>query len=101
MAELEEIRLAFVDVLERSQINNRNLPPNVASAVHFTWGVSDDALQASRMTLLRQVRDFRTRFELLFPHPTAEVKKRHDEALDLLERWLDRAGKDRTIPPTV
>ncbi len=52
-------------------------------------GASDDTLQAGRMTLLGRVRDFRTRFGLLFPHPTPEVRERHGDALDHLERWLD------------
>ena len=101
LTELEQIRVALVDILERSQIYNRDLPPNVYTSVHFAWAPSDNTLQTDRMTLLGEVRDFRTRFELLFPHPTTEVRKRHGEALDQLERWLDRGQRDGSIPPTI
>jgi hypothetical protein len=46
-------------------------------------------------------RDFRPRFELLFPHPTPEVRERHGDALDHLERWLDRGKSDHSIPSTI
>jgi hypothetical protein len=101
LAELEEIRRAFVDVLERSQIKSRNLPDFVITSVLLAWAPSDGALQTDRMSLLGKVRDFRTRFELLFPHPTPDVRERHDEALELLERWLDRGDGDSSLPPTI
>ena len=102
VTELEQIRLGTVDVLERSQIDRTNAPPNFITAADYAWAPSDDALQANRMTLLRQVRDFRTRFELLFPHPTPEVRDRHSNALDHLERWLERDGYfDHSIPSTI
>lgn len=100
MAELEEIRAAFVDVLERSQIKEHNLPEFVSTTVHYTWAPSDDALQADRMAVLGKLRDFRTRFELLFPRPTAEALQRHGAALDLLEHWLDRGRVKVTPPPS-
>jgi hypothetical protein len=101
LTELEQIRLALVDVLERSQIESLDLPSNFIGFPRFAWGPSDDVLQADRMTLLGSVRDFRTRFELLFPHPTPEVRQRHGDALDHLERWLDRGESDHSIPSTI
>jgi hypothetical protein len=108
MAELEEIRAAFVEVLKRSQIDYYD--PNEGSSgilwlgYHKYWWASsndDDALQADRMSLLGKARDFRTRFELLFPHPTPEISKRHREALDHLGRWLRRDERDHSIPATI
>jgi len=48
--ELEQIRTAVVDVLERSQINRRDLPDFVITTVRFAWAPSHDALRADRMT---------------------------------------------------
>ena len=53
------------------------------------------------MDLLGRVRDFRTRLLLLFPHPIPEVAKRHTDALDLLETWLDRGSRDHSVPRDV
>lgn len=106
LSELEQIRKAFVDILERSQINN--IDPNRGSSgiafigfASYGWAASDDTLQADRMALLGKVRDFRTRFELLFPHPTPEVAKRHGAALDNIERWLDRGKDDHSVPSAI
>ncbi len=101
LTELEQIRAAFVDVLERSQISATDLPTNFIGFPFYRWAGSSDSLQVDRMTLLGQVRDFRTRFELLFPHPTPEVSKRHDDALDHLERWLGRGKSDHSIPANI
>lgn len=50
------------------------------------------------MALLRDVRDWQVRFDLLFPHPTPEVAKRHQEAFTHLERWLLRKkGNDHSV----
>jgi hypothetical protein len=101
LAELEQIRQAVVDVLERSQIENLDLPSNFIGFPEHAWAPSDDALQSDRMALLGKVRDYRTRFRLLFPHPTPEVRERHDEALEHLERWLNRGESDHSIPSTI
>jgi hypothetical protein len=53
------------------------------------------------MRVLGQVREFRTRFELLFLHPILEVSERHSDAPDHLERWLDRGDGDDSIPPSI
>lgn len=45
------------------------------------------------MKLLRDVRDRAPRFRLLFPHPTADVRRRLDDGLGLGEDWLVREGK--------
>ncbi|WP_211303173.1 PIN domain-containing protein [Allonocardiopsis opalescens] len=65
------------------------------------WAPSDDKLEADRMRLLARVRDWETRFRLLFPLATPAVSKRLDERLDRLNRWLFREGGDMSIPPTI
>lgn len=106
LAELDAIESAYLEVLAGSEV--RNIDPNRrGSGVTFIgyaqwgWAPSDAALEAARMKLLGQVRDFRPRFELLFPHPTPTVAKRHSQALDLLEKWLVRRRGDKTVPRTV
>jgi hypothetical protein len=49
LAELEQIRQAVVDVLERSQIENVDLPSNFVGFPEHGWAPSDDALQTGRM----------------------------------------------------
>jgi hypothetical protein len=104
LAELEDIRVAYVSVMEQSAIRNVDLNRGGGGGVMFigyptfSWEPSSDGLQAARMALLGRVRDFRPRFELLFGHPTPEVAGRHRDALDHLEGWLDRGKGDHSIP---
>jgi rRNA-processing protein FCF1 len=65
------------------------------------WGLSDNSLEAARMELLKQVRDWGPRFRLLYRHPTPTVSKRLDDNLGLLERWLVRGHGDHSIPSTI
>lgn len=106
--ELIGIEAAYVEVLEASGVVNTD--PNRGrydSGIVFvgypTWGwaPSDRAGEAARMQLLGRVRDFRPRFELLFPHPTPEVAARHKDALDLLERWLERPHRDHSVRSSI
>lgn len=104
--ELDAIGAAYQDVLEASAV--RNIDPNrsgsgIAFIGYAQWGwmPSDAALETARMKLLGQVRDFRPRFELLFPHATPQVAKRHGRALDLLEKWLVRPAKDKSVPADI
>lgn len=53
------------------------------------------------MAVLTRLRDWVPRFRLLFPHPTAQVEKRHDNAIRHLERWRVRTGNDRSVPADV
>jgi hypothetical protein len=93
-------------VLERSAV--RNVDPNRHGSggmfigfAKWGWAPSSPDLEADRMRLLERVRQFRPRFELLFPHPTPEVQKRHAAALDRLERWLVRPSGDKTVPGSI
>jgi hypothetical protein len=106
LAELDEIHDGYAKVLSASAI--RNVDPNRrGSGVAFIgfpswgWEESDAALEASRMALLRQVRDWGPRFRLLFPHPVPTVSKRLDEHLGRLEQWLVREPGDHSIPPAI
>jgi hypothetical protein len=98
--------VAYRKVLEASAV--RNIDPNrrgsgIVFIGYATWGwmPSDGALEAARMKLLGQVRDFRPRFQLLFSHPTPEVAERHAKALDLLEQWLVRPAGDQSAPASI
>jgi len=51
------------------------------------------------MALLTRVRDWAQRFRLLFPNPTAQVTKRHNGAISMLENWLERSNKHRNSVP--
>lgn len=106
LTELDSIEHDIIALLERSEIKYVN--PNAdgggiyfIGAADFGWG-ADQELEVERMALLRTVREWVPRFELLFPHPTPEVKKRHRAATKLLERWLVRSGgNDHSIPRTI
>ncbi|PRZ43930.1 hypothetical protein CLV47_10154 [Antricoccus suffuscus] len=46
------------------------------------------------MSLLRDIRGWQVRFELLFLHPTPEVAGRHRDAFAHIERWLLREARN-------
>lgn len=105
MAELDAIAADYAAVLQRSEI--RNIDPNrhggggiswIGYATHG-WAPSDGELEAARMSVLARLRDWAPRFRLLFPHPTAQVEKRHDKAIKHLERWLLRGNRNDTSVP--
>lgn len=106
VVELDSIEADYLVVLEASQI--ANIDPNRSSGggmfflgfAEWGWAPSDPPAEAARMALLGRVREFRPRFKLLFPHPTPEVAERHEDALDLLVRWLERPGGDHSVPPS-
>lgn len=103
--ELDAIEAAYLEVLEASAVVD--IDPNRGSSrsglmfigfPRWGWASSDGAGEAARMRVLGRVREFRPRFELLFPHPTPTVVERHDNAFDLLERWLERPEGDHSVP---
>lgn len=97
LEQLDSIQSRFVESLHQSATYYSN--PNrggygeivFVGAADYSWRMSSPELERLRMELLRDTRDWRTRFELLFPHPTPQVKKRHDIAFNHLERWLIRS----------
>ena len=106
MADLETVNAGYQDLLSRSSI--RNIDPNrrqsnvfVVGAAQWGWAPSDPALEASRMSLLRQVRDLRTRMLLLFPHPTPQVTRRLTGSFALLESWSERPSRARDVPSSI
>jgi len=104
LSELDLLERNYLDVLERSTFVN--IDPNrhggggatFVGFARWSWGPSDAALEASRMDLLGRLRDWGPRYRLLFPHPITSVSKRLDDSLDLLDRWLMRTGRDKTVP---
>jgi hypothetical protein len=105
LAELGEIHTDFATVLSQSDISNID-PNRRGDAVYFGfakwgWAPSGPDLEASRMQVLRRLRDWEPRFRLLFPHPTPAVTKRLDEHLGRLERWLVREHRDHGVPSTL
>ncbi|MDO2968693.1 PIN domain-containing protein [Mycobacteroides abscessus] len=107
VAELDAITTSYADILGLSAVEYVN-PNNSYSDIVFLgaadwgWVKSDNELQASRMALLRRVRDWIPRFRLLFPHPTPEVATCLDTNTAHLERWLVRdGGWDHSVPSTI
>lgn len=105
LSELGEIHTDYAKVLADSAIVNIDPNRSGGGAVfigfpEWGWAKSNAALEASRMALLRRVRDWEPRFRLLFPHPTPTVSKRLDEHIGRLERWLVRQGGEH-LPSTM
>lgn len=107
LTELDGIAESYGEVVAASGIDYVN-PNRHDTDIMFIgwadwgWAQSDSHLEASRMALLRRLRDWVPSFRLLFPNPTPEVAERLDEGIGHLERWLVRDGRsDHDIPPTV
>jgi rRNA-processing protein FCF1 len=106
LMELDEIHTSYTKVLAASTIVN--VDPNRRGSRHMVfvgypkwgWATSDAALEASRMALLRRVRDWEPRFRLLFPHPTPTVSKRLDQHIGRLQGWLARE-RNNGVPATL
>jgi hypothetical protein len=84
-AELDDIAASYAEILAASKIKyvNPNRPgrgPVFVGAADWGWGNSDDQLEIARMELLGRLREWTSRFRLLFPHPTPQVAKRLDKA---------------------
>ena len=107
IAELDGIAGSYADILNASGI--KNVDPNrhggngmvFLGYAKWGWTESDDRLEATRMALLRRLRDWAPRYRLLFPHPTPTISKRLTKGIGLLEHWLTRDGREHDIPPTI
>lgn len=107
LAELDAIADSYIEILDDSSI--RYVNPNrsggrviFVGAADWGWADSDDELEAARMALLRRVRDWSSRFRLLFAHPTPEVTERLSDGIEHLESWLVRdGGYDHDITQTI
>jgi len=101
LAELEQIAVQLTRILAVSSIRPTNLPSNFIGFAYYRWEPSNDELTAARMATLRNLRDWETRFRLLFPHPIPEVAERLKASFEHLYRWLDRDEDDHSIPATI
>ena len=101
IGELDQIQTDYLTVLESSSIRPTNYPSNFIGFAHSAWTPSSEELQAQRMALLARLRDLEPRFLLLFPHPTPEIAKRHEEAFKQLDRWLTREDGDHSLPGSI
>jgi rRNA-processing protein FCF1 len=105
--ELDDIGAAYDIVLSQSAVVNVDPNRGGSSSDLFVgfaswwWAPSDPALEATRMGLLRRLRDWGPLYRLLFPHPVKTVSERLDENLDLLEKWLIREGGDLSVPGNI
>lgn len=108
VSDLDTFVQAFTEVLNASQVRARKMSGDswVVVGHPWAWVNSTPDVEAGRMALLRDLRDWAPRFRLLFPHPTPDVQRRLDEALGLMDDWLVRKGKvkhhaPRDIPTAV
>jgi hypothetical protein len=101
LAELTDIETAYASILDNSQVRERQLDfGDVQVFGHpWAWVPSTPEAEASRMELLRQVRDWAPRFRLFFPHPTPAVQRRMDDGIRLLEDWLVREARVKNRAP--
>lgn len=101
LSELTAIESAYAIVLSNSQVRERQMDLGAVQVFGHPWAwvPSDPAVEASRMELLRQVRDWAPRFRLLFPHPTPTVQRGMDDGVRLLEDWLVREGRVKHRAP--
>ncbi|MFI2292940.1 PIN domain-containing protein [Streptomyces niveus] len=101
LSELSDIKDACTAVLEGSQVRAREMSGGGVQIIGHPWAwvPSTPEIEARRMAVLRDVRDWEPRFRLLFPHPTPEVQRRLDDSVGLLGDWLDRGGKVKHRAP--
>ncbi|WP_431998568.1 PIN domain-containing protein [Streptomyces fungicidicus] len=101
LSELADIETSYAAVLDSSQVRARQMGGDglVIIGHPWSWEPSTPDIEARRMKLLRQVRDWGPRFRLLFPHPTPAVQRSTDDAIGLLEDWLVRDGRVKHRAP--
>lgn len=106
LSELDAIHARYLEVLAASAIHN--VDPNrpgsgmvFIGAAKWGWAPSTPAVEASRMELLRVVRDWAPRLRLLFPHPTPTVTTTLDGHLGRLEGWLVRESGEHGVPSRI
>ncbi|WP_432159041.1 PIN domain-containing protein [Streptomyces sp. bgisy153] len=102
LSELADIETSYAEVLDSSQVRATQMSGDNYTVIGlhpWAWEPSTPDIEARRMTLLRQVRDWGPRFRLLFPHPTPAVRRSMDKAIGLLEDWLVRDGRVKHRAP--
>ncbi|MGW8955530.1 PIN domain-containing protein [Streptomyces sp. NPDC055709] len=101
LSELGDIEASYAAVMEGSRVRARHMGGGglVVLGNPWAWVASSPDIEASRMELLRRVRDLAPSFRLLFPHSTPAVQRRMDDAIGLLEDWLVRDGRVKHPAP--
>lgn len=105
--ELDDLHRQYDAILDRSTVHNIDPNRGDSGGVVFVgyarwgWAPSDGDLERDRMALLGPLRSWCTRFRLLFADPVPTVTTRIDNDLGLLERWLVRKERDKTVPDSV
>ena len=104
--ELEDVRVGFLALLDCSTIIN--VDPNrrgsgiiFIGAAKWGWAPSDGALTVARMDLLDQYQRWYERYRLLFRTPTPDVRKKLERSDKFVRDWLDRPGRDHSIPSSI
>ncbi|MCA9240220.1 MAG: hypothetical protein KDA37_08475, partial [Planctomycetales bacterium] len=96
----------LVAVVESSSIHNID-PNRYDSAaifigfVEWDWGPSDPALEASRMSALRELTEVEPLVRLLFPHPVGRVEKQLNGTFKLLRGWMTRKKPSHSVPSSI
>ena len=101
LGELDQLEHHYLDLLAESDIVDTNHPSYMIGWALHEWTPSSPGQESQRMQLLANLRSVKPRFLLLFPHPTPEIAKRHDEAFQVLEGWLTRPDDDHSVPATM
>ncbi|XCM31644.1 PIN domain-containing protein [Streptomyces parvus] len=101
LSELTDIESAYASLLSNSQVHERQMDLGAVKVFGHPWAWAPSAaeVEAGRMELLQQVRDWAPRFRLLFPHPTPAVQRGMDDGIRLLEDWLVREGRVKYRAP--
>ncbi|MFE4177178.1 hypothetical protein ACFRR7_34945 [Streptomyces sp. NPDC056909] len=81
LSELADIETPYAAVLDSFQVRARHMSGEGFTIIGhpWAWEPSTPDIEARRMKLLRQVRDWAPRFRLLFPHPTPAVQRSMDD----------------------
>lgn len=85
-----------------------NIDPNRGSSEavfvgfpQWGWGKDGDQQTARRLDLLARWSRWRELFDLLFPEPPPDVKKRINDGSEIITDWLTRRPGDHSVPRSV
>lgn len=104
--ELDEIETEFRAIIEDSTIRHINLNDGgdvvVIGVADWDWGPSSPEGTVARMQLLERYRTWYVHLELLFGHPTPDVRGKLTSTHQFVEQWLERSSTwDYSVPHTI